>query len=148
MTNIIILFCCILVGFLVGRYLSKRVKNREIFFADLKRYLSLLNVNVRGRCVDLTTFNREFALNCSELFANFLTDGKPPNFLDVNQKQLVAKAFLSLSATTSAELLSNLEYFEQLVSSQLSSMSNASHNANMYSKLGVLLGVMVGILLM
>ena len=148
MTNIIILFCCILSGFLVGRHLSKRIKDKENFFYDLTRYLSLLKVNVKGRCVELHHFNKEFATSCAEPFANLLLSNKVPTFLDANQKQLVTSIFANLSATTSTQLLSNIDYFEQLIANQVDGLSNTFHNGKMYSKLGVLLGVMVGILLM
>ena len=93
-------------------------------------------------------FNKDFSTSCAEPFANLLLSNKMPTFLDANQKQLVTSVFANLSATTSTQLLSNIDYFEQLIANHVDGLSNTFRNGKMYSKLGVLLGVMVGILLM
>jgi hypothetical protein len=60
----------------------------------------------------------------------------------------VISLFDSLSATTSCELLNNLDFYEQQVNLEFSSISNEYRSRNAFVKLAVLGGVIVGILLM
>ncbi len=148
MTNIIILFCTILAGFLIGKHFEKREAKKGLFFCDLKKYVALLKTNVSGRRLELSVFNDEFAKSSSLVFAVYLTDKQLPSCLNKNQKQLVQSFFDSLSAVTSSQLIANLDYYEQLISAEFSSISAKVNNRQICVKLGVLIGVMVGILLM
>ena len=148
MTNIIILFCSILAGFLVGKHFEKRQKQREQFLGDLSRYVKLLKNNVIGRRVVWDKFNQQFECSCSCVFAKFLHDNNSITFLTKTQRQMVQSLFSSLSVTTSVQMISNLDYYEQLISAEWEAVSNLTRNRDVAVKLGVLLGVMAGILLM
>lgn len=148
MINIITLFCTILAGFLVGKHFEKREAQKGLFFCDFKKYVTLLKTNVSGRRLELSTFNDEFSKSSSTVFAVYLTDKQLPSCLNKNQKQLVQSFFNSLSAVTSSQLLANLDYYEQLISTEFSNVSTKVNNRQICVKLGVLVGVMVGILLM
>ena len=148
MTNIIILFCSILGGFLVGQHFEKREKCRGQFFADLTKYLVLLKTNVSVTRIELAEFDKEFSQSSSVVFANYLLKREDISFLTKQQKALMASLFDSLSATTSAQLINNLDYYYQLVNAEYSLISNSSRNSFVCVKLGILVGVMVGILLM
>lgn len=148
MTNIIILICTTLGGFLVGKHFEKREKLRGDFLGDLCRYIKLLKNNVKGRRVELSAFNQQFAQSCSSIFAKFLLDNGSISFFSKNQRQMVQSLFATLSVTTSAQMISNLDYYEQLINAENEVVSNLVRNRFVSVKLGVLLGVMVGILLM
>lgn len=148
MTNIIILFCTILAGFLVGKHFELREAQKYLFFCDLKKYVALLKTNVNGRRLELSVFNSEFAKSSSTVFVGYLADKQLPSFLNKSQKQLVQSFFDGLSAVTSLQLLANLDYFEQLISAEFSAISAKVGNRQICIKLGILAGVMVGILLM
>ncbi len=148
MTNIIILFLAILVGFLVGRHLERRQTNRWQFFCDLQKYITLLKSNVKTKRIELQSFNVNFATNCSGVFARFLFERGQLPFLTKHQVQLVMSLFNSLSATTSCELLNNLDFYEQQVNMEFNSISNDYRSRHAFVKLAILAGVVVGILLL
>lgn len=148
MTNIIILFCTILAGFLIGKHFEMREAQKGLFFCDLKKYVALLKTNVNGKRLELSVFNDEFVKSSSRLFAVYLTDKQLPSCLNKNQKQLVQSFFDSLSAVTSSQLIANLDYYEQLISAEFSAVSEKVNSRQICVKLGVLVGVIIGILLM
>lgn len=148
MTNIIILFASISCGFCIGRHLEKREKAKGLFFEHLIKYVSLLKTNIKSRRVELSKFNCEFSLSCSEHFGDYILLAKIPTFIGKNQQQLLLDFSQSLVANNSQELINNLDYYEQLVIAENNSISNSYRNRSVFSKLGVLVGVIVGILFM
>lgn len=148
MTNIIILICTILAGFLVGRHFANIQMQRGQFFGDLTKYIILLKANISSRRDELDTFNKDFSQSSSEVFRNYLLGGSNPSFLTKKQRALVDAFFASLSNTTSVQLLNNLDYYQKLIELENSTVEKDARNGVVSVKLGVLLGVMVGILLM
>ena len=148
MTNIILLFCTILAGFLVGKHLERRQVNRWQFFVDLKKYIVLLKSNVKTKRIELQTFNAQFSQSCSSVFGKFLLEQAPLPFLTKNQNQIVLAFFNSLSATTSSELLSNLDFYEQQINLEFNSVASDYQSRHAFVKLSILCGVVVGILLL
>lgn len=148
MTNIIILFCSILCGFLIGKHFQKRQMCRNQFFADLTKYILLLKANVATSRIEVPTFNKEFSKSSSAVFANFLSNNNDLSYLSKQQKALVVSFVESLKTTTSAQLINNLDYYYQLVNAEYSLITNSARNSFACVKLGILMGVMVGILLM
>lgn len=141
------LFCAILAGFLVGKHLEQRQTKRWQFFVDLKKYLVLLKSNIKSKRVELQTFNTQFAQSCSGVFCKFLQDQNQLSFLTKKQGQLVLSLFNSLHATTSAELLNNIDFYEQQINLDFDAISNNYRSRDVFVKLAVLGGVVVGILL-
>ena len=148
MTSIIILFCSILCGFLIGKHFQKRQMFRNQFFADLTKYILLLKANVATSRIEVPTFNKEFSKSSSAVFANFLSNNNDLSYLSKQQKALVVSFVESLKTTTSAQLINNLDYYYQLVNAEYSLITNSARNSFVCVKLGILVGVMVGILLM
>ena len=148
MTSIIILFCSILCGFLIGKHFQKRQMFRNQFFADLTKYILLLKANVATSRIEVPTFNKEFSKSSSAVFANFLSNNNDLSYLSKQQKALVVSFVESLKTTTSAQLINNLDYYYQLVNAEYSLITNSARNSFACVKLGLLMGVMVGILLM
>ena len=148
MTSIIILFCSILCGFLIGKHFQKRQMFRNQFFADLTKYILLLKANVATSRIEVPTFNKEFSKSSSAVFANFLSNNNDLSYLSKQQKTLVVSFVESLKTTTSAQLINNLDYYYQLVNAEYSLITNSARNSFACVKLGILMGVMVGILLM
>ena len=148
MTSIIILFCSILCGFLIGKHFHKRQMFRNQFFADLTKYILLLKANVATSRIEVPTFNKEFSKSSSAVFANFLSNNNDLSYLSKQQKALVVSFVESLKTTTSAQLINNLDYYYQLINAEYSLITNSARNSFACVKLGILMGVMVGILLM
>ena len=148
MINIIVLFCTILAGFLVGKHLERRQTNRWKFFCDLQKYVILLKTNIKTRRLEFDTFNQNFSLSCSNVFSKFLRERGSLSFLTQNQSQLVLSLFNCLSATTSSELLNNLDFYEQQINLEFSQISNEYRSRHAFVKLAILGGVVVGILLL
>lgn len=149
MTNIILLIVCSLCGYACGKYLENRVKRTGKFLADLNRYVSLLRVNVEGKQIELSAFNAEFTGNCSEMFREYLINGKLKCDLPKMQREYVETFFSNLSQSSSQELTRHLEYYGAIFQSMDKQfMQKEIANASMYVKLGILFGVMIGIVLM
>ena len=148
MIDIIILIACTLCGFACGKYIEKRVKRKGEFYSDLVRYLALLKINVDGRKLELQRFYDEFTSQCSQVFADYLRDGKLRFSLNALEKSNVGKFFDNLSCSSSTELYKHIEYCNGLLQSDATRAESEVAKASVYVKLGLLLGIMAGIVLM
>lgn len=148
MIDIIILIACILCGFACGKCFEKRAKCKGEFYNDLIRYLSLLKINVEGRKLELTRFNEEFSSQCSQVFGDFLREGKFKFSLSALQKGNVAKFFDNLSCASSSELNKHIDYYNGVLTADAKQAESEVAKASVYVKIGLLLGLMAGIVLM
>ena len=148
MIDIIILIACTLCGLACGKYLEKRIKRKGEFYNDLTRYVSLLKINVQGRKLELARFNQEFCTQCSQVFADYLRDGKVRFSLNSLQKSNVSKFFDNLSCSSSTELYNHIDFCGNVLSADAKQAESEVAKASVYVKLGLLLGLMVGIVLM
>lgn len=149
MTNIILLIACSLCGYACGKYLENRIKRKGEFLSDLNRYVTLLKVNVEGKQLELSEFNAQFGSSCSEIFKEYLLDGKLKCTLSKLQRESVEMFFSNLSRSSSQELTKHLEYYGAVFESMDKQFTQKEiAGASMYVKLGILLGVMIGIVLM
>ena len=149
MLDIIILIACTLCGFALGKYLERRIKRKGEFYSDLNRYTALLKVNIEGRQVELSTFNSEFASNCSLTFREYLQNRKLKCSLSSVQKNDVKNFFDNLDCASSQELTKHIDYYSTLFAAEGKQVSEKEvAKSSIYVKLGILLGVMVGIVLM
>ena len=149
MTDIIIIICCTLCGFACGKYVEKRIKRKGQFYNDLTRYVMLLKINVEGRRLELPQFNEEFAARCSQVFADYLREGKISCSLNSGQKNNVSNFFDNLSCASSEELDKHIEYHSALLNADAKQVAESEvAKASVYVKLGLLFGLMVGIVLM
>lgn len=149
MIDIIILVACTLCGYAVGKYIEKRFKRKGEFYNDLTRYARMLKANVQGRRVELPRFDEEFCTQCSQIFADFLHDGRIKCSLNSVQKANVSKFFENLSCASSDELSRHIDYYGEVLGSDAKQVNETEvAKASVYVKLGVLFGIMVGIVLM
>ena len=149
MLDIIILIACTLCGFACGKYIEKRIKRKGEFFTDLSRYVMLLKINVEGRKLEINSFNEEFSSQCSQIFADYMRDGKFKCSLSPMQKSNVNKFFENLSCSSSEELSKHIDYYSALINADAKQVTEGEvAKATVYVKLGILFGMMVGIVLM
>lgn len=148
MTDIIIVLCCILAGFLVGLFLKKTATKRRDIFFDAVKYSSALRLNVVGRQQEMQLFNAAFTQNCSEAFAVYLTESKLPPFFPKRQTALLAEFFGNLDCVSGEQLLSHLSFYQPQLDDSLKEFEAAAKKSTVYVKLGLLVGAMVGILFM
>lgn len=148
MTDIIIVICCILGGFAVGKFIENQFRSKGRFYQDLTRYLSLLKDNIRGRQLELDKFNAAFASTCSRPFCDYLTSGKFHLKLNKSQRDHVEAFFNNLNCTSSQALIEHIEYYGKILSDEAKFVwDNEVVKSSIYTKLGMLLGAMLGILL-
>lgn len=145
MLNIILLTCCILAGFLIGRLIKKRVVQRNELIVDLVRYTELLKVNINGKQLELHKFDEEFSTTCSTTFRAYLTEKKYPA-LNAMQKKRVEDFFANLNCVSGNQLLQHLDFYKTQFDSDLQASTAEVAKASVYVKLGILLGAMIGIL--
>ena len=145
MTHIIILLCCILCGFLVGRFLQKQVIVRNQMYLDLQKYFSALKLNVGGRQLELNKFNSDFSATCSGAFCAVLQHNKYPH-MKAHKRKTVQDFFANLNCASSSQLLQHLEFYEAQIRPDAEQSTEDAKKSSVYVKIGILLGAMVGIL--
>ncbi|MCM1534002.1 MAG: hypothetical protein NC099_05045 [Corallococcus sp.] len=148
MTDIILFVACALLGYAVGKYFEKRVKEKGDFYSDLKRYVALFRENIVGRQVELNKFNEEFCSACSDGFAAYIACGKIKCRLTTAQRNNLSAFFDNLDCVSSQQLGNHLDYSFKILSDDCNAvLSNEVAKSNVYGKLGLLFGAMVGIVL-
>lgn len=147
MTDIIILFCCSLCGFLIGKVFSRQLVDKENFVVDVACYCSAVKQNVTGKQLEIAQLNAVFAQNCNTIFAKYLMDGTSKVPLPIRQKQQLKSFFDNLVCATSTQLLSHCDTFQMVFDDWVKVARFNVANCKVFVKLGFLLGLMLGILL-
>ncbi len=147
MIDIVVLVACTLCGYVIGKYFEKQIRIKSAFFFDVNKYLSLFEVNIDGRQLEIDEFNKEFAENCSAAFLEYLGSGKTKCRLSTIEKKELKLLFDSFEAVSSQELKKQISFQRYFFTEQNNRYSEQASKASIYPKLGILLGVMVGIVL-
>lgn len=148
MIDIIIIICCILVGFALGKFLERKVLEKGKFYQDLCAYVSLLKDNITGRQLQLSAFNESFALNnSSKAFADYLLKREVKVHMTKLQRESLT-AFFNMDCVSSQAFVEHINYYEKILTEDAQKVLQGEvAKASIYYKLGMLLGAMVGILL-
>ena len=148
MTDIILLICCILAGYALGKFFERKASEKGRFYRDLTSYITLLKDNVNGRQLELKNFNDEFTQNCGGAFANYLLNNRIKVRMTKSQKNNLTQFYDNLDCVSSKALVEHLDYYGRILSDDAQDvMKNEVAKASVYAKLGMLLGAMLGILL-
>ena len=149
MIDIIIVICCILAGFALGKFIERRINEKGKFYRDLNSYVSLLKDNVTGQQLEIETFNKKIATNSSsKVFADYIQSHELKIGLTKSQKSNLTGFFDNLDCASSQALLDHLNYYEKILEDDAQKVLQQDvAKASIYSKLGMLLGAMLGILL-
>lgn len=147
MFNIIIIICCILAGFALGKFVERKVAEKGKFYQDLTSYVALLKDNVSGRQLELTNFNKQFSQNCCKAFCDYITLGELKIRLSKVQKVNLTKFFDNTDCISSQALVEHIEYHGKILKDDAQKvMLDEVAKSTIYAKLGMLLGAMLGIL--
>lgn len=147
MTNIIIVICCILAGFVLGKFIEKKIGEKGGFYQDLTAYILQLKDNVIGRQLELTEFNQNFAAKSGCAFAEFIQNRKLKTRLNKTQKDNLMRFFDNLDCVSSQALIDHINYHSKILTDDAQKVMQCEvTRASVYSKLGMLLGAMLGIL--
>ena len=149
MTDIIVLICCILGGFFVGRYTQSVINAKNQFYLDTLKYIENLQINIKTKQIGISSFNQEYSKICTSEFKAFLLDNK----IEVRLSRAERKNILSLTNTmldtSSDTLFSNLSFVSKLINDDYQLFYNSKFlKSKVYDKIGLLVGAIVGILLM
>lgn len=144
--SVLIVVCCVLAGYLCGRYVKSFALRKKMFFADICKYVAEFGNNVNGRQIEMHDFNENFALRCSDVFAQYLCYDKLPTF-SADDKNAVNDFFVGLNGATSIDLASHLDYYGKVFAERLAVAQSEADKSAVYPKLGLLLGLMIAILL-
>lgn len=148
MLDIIIIICCVLAGFALGKLIETKIGEKGKFYQDLTSYVSLLKDNVLGRQLEIASFNQEFAANSSKMFADYILNGKVKPHLSKTQKNNLSAFFDNLDCVSSQALVEHINYHGKVLESDAQNVLQGEvAKASVYSKLGMLIGAMIGILL-
>lgn len=147
MLDIILIICCTLAGFALGKFLERRIGEKGKFYQDLTMYVALLKDNVLGRQLELEKFNAEFIQNCGSTFKSYIQNGSVKNRFSKAQKANLDKFFGNLDCVSSQALVEHIDYYGKILSEDAQAvLKNEVAKSSIYSKLGMLLGAMLGIL--
>lgn len=147
MIDIIIIICCILGGFAIGKFVERKVVSKGKFYRDLVRYASTLNENISGRQLEIAQFNQQFILNCGKEFGDYLTVRQIKIKIPKPQQDNIENFFSNLSCSSSQSLSNHIALYLKIFADDAESVQGEVSKATIYSKLGMLLGAMLGILL-
>lgn len=148
MIDIIIIVCCVLGGFALGKCFERGITDKGKFYQDATRYAASLKENVIGRQLEIAKFNEDFCETCSKSFAEYIADGKLRVRLTKLQKDNLSAFFNNLDCSSSQALIQHLDYHGKLLADETKNILDKEvAKASIYSKLGMLLGAMLGILL-
>lgn len=147
MIDIIIVVCCILGGFAIGKFFENRASSKSKFYMDLVRYMSALNENIVGRQLEIAQFDQQFALNCSKEFGEYLINGQLKLNIAKPQRDNIETFFENLSCSGSKSLSNHIAFYSKIFVNDANEIQSELSKAAIYGKLGMLLGAMIGILL-
>lgn len=145
MINIILLICCILVGFLLGIVVRKQVVSSAELFSDAVKYVELFRLNVSGKRLEVTQFNAEFLQDCSESFGRYLEKREGRRMSSQHKKHL-QEFFDNLDCASGEAVLQHLDFYEKIFREDWDACRALATKSSLYVKLGLLLGAMIGIL--
>lgn len=148
MLDIIIIICCILTGFAIGKFFERKISEKGRFYQDLTAYVALLKDNISNKQLELGRFNQEYSLKCSKLFADFITNGEIKLRLSKIQRDNISAFFDNLDCVSTRALEEHLDCSGRILIDDYNNvMQNEVAKSVIFSKLGMLLGAMLGILL-
>lgn len=145
MTNIILLICCIFMGYLLGRGAQKQVIARAELFSDAVKYVEFFRLNVDGKRMEVARFNEEFLKDCSEPFRHYLTKGGGCR-LSAAQSKHLKDFFQNVDCATSEMLLQQLNFYDKIFHDDWNLCRESANKSALFVKIGLLCGAMVGIL--
>lgn len=147
MTDILIIICCTLIGYALGKYVERKICDKGKFYQDLTSYIMLLKDNVSGRQLELSSFNTEYSKNSGKIFSEYLLNSNLKVNLNKSQKENLTAFFNNLDCVSSKALVEHIEYYGKILNDDSQAvLQNEVAKRAIYSKLGMLLGAMVGIL--
>ncbi len=145
MSNIILLICCISVGFLVGNVFRKQCVWEADLFGDAVKYVATLKLNVAGRRVELAQFNQEFLLEASDAFRCYM-QGASKVHLSSERKKHLQNFFTNVDCASAEQLLQHLDFYHEIFLADFEVCRQRKKTSAVYVKLGLLCGAMVGVL--
>ncbi len=145
MINIILLLCCIFVGFLLGIVARKQVVARAELFADAVKYVGLFKLNVGGKRLEVAQFNARFLSDCSESFGRYL-EKRESCRMSAQHKKHLQEFFDNLDCTSGEAVIQHLDFYEKIFREDWDACRASATKSSLYVKLGLLIGAMIGIL--
>ena len=147
MIDILIIIGCTLIGYLLGKYIERKIFDKGKFYQDLTSYVMLLKDNVNGRQLELSSFNLEYSQGSGKIFSDFLLNNNLKSHLSKTQKDNLTAFFSKLDCVSSQALIEHIDYYGKILNDDAQNvLQNEVAKSSIYAKLGMLLGAMVGIL--
>lgn len=152
MTDIVIIFCSIGIGFACSCYANRQLHTEERLYKDLIVYCHGMINNLsldRKTIIDYYAFRQDsFDTEFRRLFESYYTANVAKVKIKYKLKKEIAFFFENLSCLNSGSLKKHLELHLALFESEYKRCysENAQKNSA-YLKLGILLGLGVGLLL-
>ena len=153
MTDIIIIICTSLLGFLFGKAYEDRLLEKESLYVNLVDFTSKFKANVSCNRVLLDDYLKQFFENADGCFVcyskHFLYGSKLNNkIVSKKEASYLERFFCGLKAKSTVELLDHLNYYKTYFSSTLKAVqSDNATKGKIGQKLGLLIGVIVGLVL-
>lgn len=149
MTDIVVIFCCSLLGYIIARLINNRLRNREMVYEQLALFAHDLANNVQHEKQTLYSFvsssNKSYRDTILQLLDNNKVDccSMPSSALE-EIRQFIA----GLDATNSSALLLHLARYSEIFDNQYSALHSANKTqCSVNGKVGILLGAVLALLL-
>ncbi len=149
MTDIVIIFCCSLLGYVVARIINNRLRNREMVYEQLSMFAHDLSINVQHEKQTLYSFvsgsNKSYKDTILQLLDNNKVAGCSMTSGALDE---IHQFTAGLDATNSSALLVHLARYSEMFDKQYLTLHNANKiQCAVNSKVGILLGAVLALLL-
>ena len=152
MTDILLIFTSILVGFLVGNRYAKQCRDKYILFCDLERFAQMVSQNAKGKCLPLvevfSQYQSTFSQDFNDLFQNCFVNSNSCSLKNLDEKINVDNFFALLKQPSAKEVYESAKSYQTIFANYKNS-SDAIYKTKgiAMQKLGVLLGVCFGLMI-
>ncbi len=149
MTDIVVIFCCAMLGFVVAKIINKQLYSKEKMYCYLMNFAVDMRINVQYAKQTLSVFldssSKDYKEYIQQLLSQEMSFGC--NLSNVEQAE-ITEFIVGLSANNSSSILHHLDRYIAVFESQYNKMHLANKlqfSAN--TKVGILLGAVLALLL-
>lgn len=149
MTDIVVIFCCSMLGYIVARVINKQLRSKENIYYQLMQFATDMGNNVQHAKQPIRVFLSSSNKQYCNTIVHLLEDSRSIDCRMTDmEKQELQDFVVGLDATNSSSILHHLNRYSLIFGTQYDKLHES--NKQQYSvniKVGVLLGAVLALLL-
>lgn len=149
MTDIVVIFCASLLGFVAAQYINKQLRSRERLYGQLYQFIVDLQNNVQYEKLTIVAFVNNSNSSYKQLIQNLLdTQGRVDCSVSKAESVQLQEFVNGLSATNSSSMLEHLRRYGIIFDKQYQLLHSSNKvQCSVNVKVGILLGAVLALLL-